>query len=265
MSGVKKKKLKFRLAVGISILIVIVACFAIFFISKNKSIYKIENRVKDMELSQLKKEEDVVGWIRVQGTNIDYPIIYNHWELDLATINYPFVWTNGDERELSNRKTIIGHNLLNVSKKPLIGDKNHTKFEQLMAYIYPSFVEENKYIQYTVGDENYIYAIFSVSFVDDSKIDYYEYDYSKEQLKNYIEEAKEDSYFDFDIEVDENDKIITLVTCTRMFGYEDKRMLKIEAKLLDDDEKSSNYSFKVKDSYNEIKEIMEGDEENEEA
>lgn len=229
--------------------------------------YKVSSRVKEVTEENKKRSEKVLGWIRVQGTNIDYPILYSKDENTNINdfVDYDFTWTNVDSKELTNRPIILGHNIKNVSSHPIIGDKNHTRFEQLAAFIYSDFVKDNKYIQYTIGGKDYLYKIFSISFVRTHSSDYGLNSFTKDEMKEYIEQSKKDSYFDFDVEVDSNDGIITLVTCTRFFGAGWGYDFKIDARLVRQGERIENYSFKEKESYKEIKKILKGDEANEKA
>ncbi len=229
--------------------------------------YKVDTRVKNVTEEDKKRSEKVLGWIRVQGTNIDYPIIYSQAKnTDINDfVNFDFAWTNVDSKKLTNRPIILGHNIKNVSSHPIVGDKKHTRFEQLAAFIYSDFVKDNKYIQYTIGGKDYLYKIFSISFVRTHSSDYGMNSYTKDEMKEYIEESKKDSYFDFDVDVDSNDGIITLITCTRFFGAGWGYDFKIDARLVRKGERIENYSFKEKESYKSIKKILKGDEANEKA
>ena len=81
-------------------------------------------------------------------------------------------------------------------------------------------------------------------------------------MKIYLEQIKELNIYDFDIDVDETDKLITLTTCTRMFGQFDKRQLVVVGRQLRENEKMNNYESKANKNYEEIRKIVEGDETN---
>ena len=89
-------------------------------------------------------------------------------------------------------------------------------------------------------------------------------DLSKTELKKYISKSLKDSFYDYDVDVDENDKILTLSTCTRFYGATNKYVFKIDARMVRDKENVKNYSIKGNKNYKAIKEIMEGGEKNEE-
>lgn len=254
-----KNKKSIKLFLFAALFIIIIALLIINY--KTNNFYKPKSRVDKYNdfVKKHNKEYQTVGWLKVQGTNIDYPIIYNAANIDINNIgDIDYLWTDRNEKKLTNRMQIIGHNIRNVSQNPIIGDKNHSRFEQLMAYIYYDFVKDNKYIQYTVNGKNYQYKIFAVSFVDNSDIDYGVNTYSKNKLKKYITKTLKESYFKFDIDVNENDNVITLLTCTRMFGSNANKTFKIDARMVRDNEHYKNYNVEENKSYEKIKKIMKG-------
>ena len=240
----------------ISISIYVIHCFDL--VKYIVPIYKLEDRNKEV-LSAKKKyrDENIVGWIRVQGTNNDYPIIMKSESMHASFANnLEYSWVNIKPKEESNYLMVLGHNIRNVSSQPVIGDSKMRQFEQLMSYIYYDFNEDNKYIQYTFNGKNYLYQIFAITLADSSTLDYDVNSYSKEKLKKYIKTAKEESYFDYDVEVSEEDRIISLVTCTRFQGYQ-YRDFKIDAKMIES-KNGYNYDVSKKDNYNEIEGILKG-------
>lgn len=248
-------KVKSLMIFGVILIIVIILIlFDIF------KFFSFESRVSKLEEFKPVKNEEVLGWLQVSGTNIDYPILYNSSEFDVDEFNeYDFAWTNKNDELLTNRVVITGHNYLNVSANPIIGDKNHTRFEQLMGYVYPEFVEKNKYIVYTKNDVDYVYEIFSVGFYEDYEIKYSLTHMSYEELDKYLNNSLAGSFYDFDVDVTNEDFIISLVTCTRMFGVNDNRSLKIDARLVEDKMIYDNYDFSKNDNYDYIENaVMKG-------
>ncbi len=249
------KKVKSLIICGIIVLlIVILLLFDIF------KFFSYESRVNELENFEAIGSEEVVGWLQVQGTNIDYPILYNSNELDISEFNeYDFAWINKNDEKLTNRVVITGHNYLNVSSNPVIGGENHVRFEQMMGFVYPEFVEENKYIVYTKNDVDYVYEIFSVGLFNDYDIKYSSTHMTYDDLEEYIDISLENSFYDFDVDVDEEDFIISLVTCTRMFGIDDNRSIKIDARLVEDKMIFNNYDFNKNDNYGYIENaVMKG-------
>lgn len=235
----------------------------------NKQIYKVDSRVSAVEKEKKKDKKDAtyetIAWLTVQGTNIDAPIVSFQKPNGLDYVEKDdYLWNNNPNEKFYNQVAISGHNLLNLSSNPEIGLDYFSRFDDLMAFVYEDFAKENKYIQYTVDGEDYVYKIFGVFFEKSYNIDLTtNKNYSEQELKSYIDKVKESSFYDYDIKVDETDSVITLTTCTRMFGQGDGRNLVVVGRLLRDNEKMNNYDVKANEKYKEIKNAMKGDEQDE--
>lgn len=262
----KKNKEKIITIVGTIIILLLLIVSFLYLISILLPVtkeYEIEPRSEQINIYKEKMNQyDVDGWLKVQGTNIDYPVIHDNGKIDINNLVDDFVWELEKTEELLPRTVILGHNIRNVSSRPLITDSTHTRFEQLMSFIYDDFAKENQYIQYTKNGHDYIYQIFSITFIEEGNLILTGY-LTKEELKEYIDKSLKDSYFKYDIEVDENDNIITLITCTRFFEGTTSYRFKIDGKLLKKDEKAINTEVTVKDNYKEIENIMKGGDLNE--
>ena len=79
----------------------------------------------------------------------------------------------------------------------------------------------------------------------------------------YLDKSIDESVFDFDIDVNEGDKILSLVTCTRMFGHYNDIEFRVDARLVRKGELKSNYDVQKSKNYHEIEEIMKGGESDE--
>lgn len=274
----RKLKLKKRknqriktLVLGTGLLICCCLVFSMLAVitKKNKEIYKIDSRVEKIK-SEQKKEKKTAGyktiaWLKVQGTTIDAPIIgYENIAAFNSIDKENYLWNNNNNEKLYNQVSISGHNILNLSSNPEIGLEYFSRFDDLMSFVYEDFAKENKYIQYTIGNQDYIYKIFGVFFEKDYNLDLnYKKNYSEEKMENYINQIKSSSIYDYEIEVDETDSIITLTTCTRMFGLGDKRQFVVAGRLIRPNEKMDNYEVISNDKYKAIEKIMKGDEQNE--
>ena len=266
-----KKKIK-KIQKGyllIALFAVIIILLGLGFFKDTKPIYKIEDRKAKFEAAKKEFDDDnttTVGWLRVQGTNIDYPIVSLEDYNDLATlssITNNYLINNNSKELLLNKVDILGHNIINLSSNPKINSPNFTKFEGLMAFIYPNFVKENKYIQYRVNGKDYLYKIYAVRIQDSYKgIETINLtNYTKEDTKKYLEKVKKDSIYKFDVDTRDDDNLISLITCTRFFGPDKEAAFVVDARMLREKEKVRNYSVKTTDNYEKIKKYMEtGDE-----
>lgn len=226
------------------------------------------DRVKEIEKTRKKDKEGykTIGWLRVQGTKIDTPIVaYEDVEsLDNISID-DYLWNEDGGEKLYNRVNIQGHNILNLSANPEIGKDYFTRFDDLMSFVYLDFVKDNKYIQYTIDGKNYIYKIFAVYFEEKYNLDlYHKGNYDNTDIQTFIDKSKKASLYNFDIDVEKDDAIITLITCTRMYGMNDRKQFVVAGRMLRDDEKIENYKVEGTKNYDDLKEWMEGDKVDEE-
>ena len=233
----------------------------------SSSTFKTVDRVKNIK-KEKKKEKDAngyatIGWLRVQGTKIDTPVIkYNSLEGIENVDKEDFLWNEYHEEKIQKRVNIQGHNILNLSAKPEVGLDYFTRFEDLMSFVYLDFAKENQYIQYTVDGKNYLYQIFAVYFDEVYNLDLYNPDeYKDEEVADFIQRSLDKSLYKYDVEVNKDEKVISLITCTRMYGNDKKQFL-VVGKMIDSDSKTTNYEVKESSNYKEVKNLMKGVDEN---
>lgn len=247
---------------GILIIAVVILVALLYFLySYLHPYYQVEDRQEEIMTLQNKVDDKILGWIRVQGTNIDYPIIDGS-KSNVGQINYDYTWMLYDTEKIENRMAVFGHNIQNVSSYPLIGEKNHRRFEQLMGFLYTSFNEENQYIQLTIGEHDYLYQVYAVYFDEEED---FGNNLLQEDMEDYIEKAKMKSYFDFQVDVKKKDKLLTLITCTRFFGAMSDYQFKVEGRLVREGETVIKHKVVEMTAYKEIKKIWKEGERDEEV
>ena len=190
-----------------------------------------ENGVLLSFLPLLEQYPDIVGWITVPGTIIDYPVVQGEDNNYYLTHDY-----KGDENR--NGAIYLDYRVNfeygNISRNVVIHGhhmKSGIMFANLIKYDDPEFYKENHIVRFdTLYDESQ-WVIFAVM-----KIDAYggedgmptfnfmktEFD-SDEAFAEYIADIRAHSVFDtYDIvSVTENDPIITMSTCS--YEYDDFR------------------------------------------
>lgn len=231
----------------------------VLYITKVKSSisnFKAEDKTK--EIAKAKKEDDsVIGWLTVEGTNIDLPIVQDLDTANIPTRDFNHAWIYSKPDTESNHVTFISHNVRNVSRKPIVGDNTMTGFEQLMSFIYPKFTAKNQYIAYTNRrGEQEIYKIYAVSLTKIDQSASFHNLYTEEEQENYIKESKEVSMYDMDVDVKSSDKLLSLMTCTRFYGKADYRNFRVDARKLRDNEKQELVKVETNKNYVEVKNRM---------
>lgn len=170
--------------------------------------------INSIRISDLKKtNSDVVAWIMVDGTNVNYPIVQtsdndfylNH---DIMKNLKGSGWTFMDFRnsiDMSDSNTIFyGHNLLN---KTAFGSLSNVFTDDW-------FQNSNHYIVVVTELGKYIYQVFSCYYID-PEVYYLQTNFIRESdYQEFLEKLSSRSNYDFSVSVTTNDKIITLSTCT---------------------------------------------------
>lgn len=258
MAVKKSKKQERNIIVTIGILLLFLLVLGGVRVILNKNV-QIDSRIKNIEAYQKEHPQyKVSAWLKIPGTNIDYPVLDDADSVAIEdSENMDYLWKNGELEKLNRINYIMGHNIMNLSKSPKITDKNHVRFEQLMSFTYLDFAKKNEYIQLTVDGEDYLFKIFSVSYPDTYDIDNYnDSDANDNDVKIFIKRSLERSIFKYDVDINEKDTIISLITCTRMFDYE--RDFVVDARLVRDGESTNLYKVNKSEKYEEVENKMKG-------
>ena len=170
--------------------------------------------INEVDFNELKNtNSEVVAWIMVDGTNINYPIVQgsdNDYYLNHDIVKNPKAsgWPFMDYRnssDMSNDNTIFyGHNLL-----------NKTAFGSI-ANIFTNnwFKSSNHLIIVRTPEAKYVYEIFSCYYIDPEVYYLQESFYDDNERLNFYNKLKGRSQYNFNINLEATDKIITLSTCT---------------------------------------------------
>ena len=159
--------------------------------------------------------DDIIGWITVEGTDIDYPILYddvNHsiyldhdYWLAYSVAGSIFVQSYNYDDFSSFNTLVYGHDM-----------NNGSMFAQLHRFREHAFFEEHDTITVYTPDRKLTYQIFAAYRTDNQNISVV-FDFSTEENRQaYIDRIYTHSAvadFDMDIGVTPEDKIITLSTC----------------------------------------------------
>ena len=183
------------------------------------------------------QNSDLVGWIRIADTRINYPVMqspdspdfYLTHGFDKGETDYgcPYVAEICDVTKPSDNLIIYGHH-----------KKNGTMFTDLKKYRKKSFWEEHKTISFDTLYEKQTYevvAVFKTVVYTKSpdEFRYYQFADAKtpEAFDEYITRCKEKALYDTGVTAEFGDKLITLSTCE----YSNKNgRLVLVAKRVDD-------------------------------
>lgn len=190
------------------------------------TVYDIQYEKVFSTLQEINK--DTVGWLTVNNTRIDYPVVQakdNDYYLrrDYYQNKNRHGWIFMDYRnnpdELNENTIIYGHNLANQT---MFGTLRYA----LNSYWYKK--SANQIITFNTPNENMKFQIFSIYTIPTTN-DYLDITFpTTDAYQTYIDLVKGRSIYDFNIEVTTDDKILTLSTCA---NGNDKRLV-IHAKLI---------------------------------
>ena len=174
-----------------------------------------------------KKNNDTIGWIQVNSTNINYPIVQTENNNFYLTHSYDKTeneagWVFMDFRNIpdfSSKNTIIyAHSRL-----------NKTMFGSLSKVLKKSWYQnkDNHIIKISTPQENSLWQIFSVYKIEEETY-YITTDFQDDNTYlDFLTTLKSRSKYEFDTNLNETDHILTLSTC-----YSDTERTVVHAKMI---------------------------------
>lgn len=177
----------------------------------------------------LELNEDVVGWITIDGTRIDYPILQAEDNFHYLTRNFYHEESRAGSIYLDYRNDIRLENEKNVV---LYGHRmrDGSMFENLTKYLDKEFFDTHRTIQFDTLYESYEGEIFAVYHTLTS-FNYIQTAFdNNEEFGELLDEIYATTLHTTDVEVTEDDMILTLSTCDYKLDPEEGRLV-VQAKL----------------------------------
>ena len=181
-----------------------------------------------LKVQKLQEENsDIVGWLEIEGTSINYPVLQGTDNEYYMTHNYKkqkskngsiFLTKDYDWTIPSSNFLIYGHNL-----------NNGTMFQELLKYAKEEFYKEHSIIRFTTNKEDAEYEIISVFKsrvyykTEKNVFRYYFFVNAKSEAEynEFVQNAKKASLYDINKTAQFGDQLITLSTCS--YHIEDGR------------------------------------------
>lgn len=243
----KKHKKKKKAPLGLGRKIMLIICLIIFFGSASvlldyyingareqnalEGLGDMKNAAQDLETDKgtvigeyaelYKANNDIVGWITVDDTKIDYPVmqtqhdpeyyLYRSFDGENASSGTPFMDTASDIFLPTSNFLIYGHNM-----------KNGTMFHDLLKYESADFYKKHKTFKFDTiykggqGEYQVIAAAYTKIYPKDStKFKYYQYPAinNKTEFDEYVRGIKALSIYDTGVSAKYGDQLVTLSTC----------------------------------------------------
>ena len=188
--------------------------------NKNKE-REIEATERMIKVEKLQEEnEDIVGWIEIEDTNISYPVLQGKDNEYYLNHNYKkeksqkgsiFLDADYDWSIPSNNLIIYGHNIV-----------NDLMFKDLLKYANEEFYKEHPVIRFTTKENDGEYEIISAfkskvfNKSDTNVFRYYNFinAETEEEYNEFVENAKKVSLYDIEETTEYGDELMTLITCS---------------------------------------------------
>ena len=181
-----------------------------------------------LKVQKLQEENpDIVGWLEIEGTSINYPVLQGDDNEYYMAHNYKkqkskngsiFLTKDYDWSIPSSNLLIYGHNL-----------SNGTMFQELLKYEKEDFYKKHPIIRFTTNNEDAEYEIISafksrVYYKSEKNVFRYYYFVNAKteaEYNEFVQNAKKASLYNIDKTAQYGEQLITLSTCS--YHVEDGR------------------------------------------
>lgn len=167
----------------------------------------------------IRSNRDFYGWIRIEGTPVDYPVMWTPDEPDYY-LHHDFYG-----KESKSGVPYIGKNCSPGCDNTILyahNMKNGTMFAALLNYADENYYRKHPTIVFDTIEQDGLYDIIAVfrekvHYSDETGVfRYYNYcgELDKEQFDEYVDRIKEISFYDTGITAAYGQKLLTLSTCS---------------------------------------------------
>ncbi|MBQ9973970.1 MAG: class B sortase [Oscillospiraceae bacterium] len=184
-----------------------------------------ERQVLGKYASLYERNDDFVGWIAIEGTRVDYPVLqsdgkdyYLRRGFDRKRANHGsiYVWEQANVFAPSDHVTLFGHRM-----------NDGTMFYDLLNYAKQDFWQAHPRFRFDTleGEQEYeIFAAFRTSGSGGEGVDYHTFvdADSPEAFDAFVSQCLALSFYDTGIVPQYGDKLVTLSTCD--YALENGRM-----------------------------------------
>lgn len=191
---------------------------------------------KVLNLEELNNQyKDVVAWLEIPGTNINYPVVQSDDNIYYLDHTYKKIYsTRGSiflDKDVSFKRPsdnflIYGHR-----------SKSGSMFEGLLQYENENFYQEHKTINFTTLQEDSQYEILAVfrsrvyNKSDKNVFKYYFFinAYNENEYNDFVSNSKKASLYDTGVNASYGEQLLTLSTCA--YHTEDGRFVIVAKKI----------------------------------
>lgn len=184
----------------------------------------IANRKEALKSLQ-ERNSDVIGWIYIKDTKVDYPILqsddnikYLDTTLDNNESKYGSIFMDY-RNDINNLDNINGENLVIYGHNM----KDKQMFGSLDTFANEEFFSNNPIIALLLGDEEYYFQAISV-YVTSSTDNYINTNFSTiDEFNDFANKVSNKSYFNSNLNPTNSNLLLTLSTCS--YEFNDARLV----------------------------------------
>ncbi|MBR2833170.1 MAG: class B sortase [Bacilli bacterium] len=196
---------------------------------ETKAIIHKEKNVTEL-LKEKYKNDDIIGAIKIPNTDINEVLLQ-------ATNNEYYLTHDNYGNQDKYGSVFLDYRCNKDSKKLLIYGhndyKDKTPFSELENYYNENYYKINQYIDVIIADEKMKYQIFSI-YVETEDFTYMNLKINDDEYTKDLIKYKDKSFYNTNVEVSKDDKILILQTCSKQKKYQkykDKYLLIIAKKI----------------------------------
>lgn len=190
------------------------------------------------------KNQDLIGWLKIDNTNIDSAVMHTPSDKDKTNEDFylrrnfykkddkygtPYLDKFNTGKSLDSNNTIYGHNMMDglsfaqlekyytidgFKQSPII--KYSTIYEDYYFKVYAAFITNG----YPSGDNNYLFNYNISHFPSDAN------------FEKFIEAIDERKLYDTGVDINKDDKLLTLSTCSYEIEKTDMGRLAVVGRLV---------------------------------
>lgn len=181
--------------------------------------YYIKQNLLEVNFTELiQKNPDTVGWVQLSGTNINYPVV--------QTTNNSFYLSHSYNKESNNAGWVFmdyRNNKEDFDNNTIIyahSRNDTTMFGSLKNVLTTAWLEnrENHLVYLSTPYENTMWQVFSVYTIPSESYYITPKFETEEEYTTFLITLKNRSIYDFNTELNINDKVLTLSTCQDNYG-----------------------------------------------
>ena len=179
----------------------------------------LQSSVQQSNRNLYLENSDMVGWIQIEGTGIDYPVMQtpadptyylkHNFEKNYTDYGCPFMQADCDAQAPSDNLIIYGHNM-----------KDGSMFADLAKYRSKDFWQTHKTVRFDTASGSSAYEIFAVihTTVQADAADAFQFyrfvdAAAPEEFADYVSACKARALDDTGIYAECGDRLLTLSTC----------------------------------------------------